>query len=157
MLTASRFYIVGKFILGISRIEQPSKRTFGFYVRVIWRGTQYSKFFSDKKYGGKAEALKAAEDYFDYLDARMPLDSQLGQMTVRNRSGIVGVNRTRSSSRGHYYEYWQATWGAGDKRRSAKFSILKYGEEKAKQLAIETRRRWEAEASTNGTDPGEHH
>ncbi|NJR57625.1 MAG: AP2 domain-containing protein [Cyanobacteria bacterium CRU_2_1] len=113
---------------------------------MFWRGTQYAKFFSDKKYGGKEEALKAAEQHFDELDKQMPLDSPVGRMSVRNRSGIVGVSRTKSTRRGHEYEYWQAWWGSGDYRKSVKFSILKYGEEKAKQLAIEARRAWEREA-----------
>ncbi|MBD2462368.1 AP2 domain-containing protein [Oscillatoria sp. FACHB-1407] len=132
--------------MGISRIEQPEKKHFGYYVRLMWRGKQYAKFFSDKKYGGKQKALKAAEKYFDELDEQMPLDSQVGRMSVRNTSGIVGVSRTKSASRGHRYEYWQARWGSGDNRKSAKFSIHKYGEEKAKQLAIEARQQWEKEA-----------
>ncbi|MDX2214898.1 MAG: AP2/ERF family transcription factor [Oculatellaceae cyanobacterium bins.114] len=132
--------------MGISRIEQPAKKHFGYYVRLMWRGKQYAKFFSDKKYGGKQKALKAAEQYFDELDEQMPLDSQVGRMSVRNTSGIVGVSRTKSASRGHRYEYWQARWGSGDNRKSAKFSIHKYGEEKAKQLAIEARQQWEKEA-----------
>jgi AP2 domain len=131
--------------VGISRIDQPEKKNFGYYVRLTWRGTQYAKFFSDKKYGGKRKALKAAEQYFDELDEQMPLESQVGRMSVRNSSGIVGVSRTKSSSRGHRYEYWQAWWGSGGDRRSAKFSINKYGEDKAKELAIQARQKWEDE------------
>ena len=133
--------------MGISRIEQAEKNHYGYYVRLNWRGTQFAKFFSDKKYGGKRKALKAAEAYFDELDAQMPLDSQVGRMTVRNTSGTVGVNRTKSTSRGHSYEYWQAQWGYGDHRKSAKFSVNKYGEDEAKRLAIETRKKWEQEAT----------
>lgn len=132
--------------MGISRIEQPEKKHFGYYVRLTWRGTQYAKFFSDKKYGGARGALQAAEQYFDQLDEQMPLDSQAGRMSVRNSSGIVGVSRTKSTSRGHRYEYWQARWGSGDDRKSAKFSIHKYGEEQAKQLAINARKQWEKES-----------
>lgn len=131
--------------MGISRIEQPEKKHFGYYVRLTWRGCQYAKFFSDKKYGGKQEALAAAERYFDELDEQMPLDSQVGRMSVRNRSGVVGVSRTKSVSRGHYYEYWQARWGSGNQRKSAKFSIHKYGEEQARELAIKARQAWEQE------------
>jgi hypothetical protein len=132
--------------VGISRIEQPEKNHFGYYVRVFWRGKQYAKFFSDKKHGGKEGALKAAELHFDELDAQMPLDSQVGRMSKRNTSGIVGVSRTRSVSRGHFYECWQARWGSGSERKSAKFSVHKYGEEKARELAIAARQAWEQEA-----------
>jgi hypothetical protein len=133
-------------VVGISRIEQPEKNHFGYYVRLTWRGNQYAKFFSDKKYGGKRAALQAAERHFDELDEQMPLDSQAGRMSVRNSSGIVGVSRTRSTCRGHRYEYWQAWWGSGEHRKSVKFSIHKYGEETAKQLAIKARSQWEQEA-----------
>ncbi len=135
--------------MGISRIEQPEKNHFGYYVRLTWRGQQYAKFFSDKKHGGKRKALRAAEAYFDELDAKMPLDSQIGRMSVRNTSGIVGVSRTVSTSRGHRYAYWQARWGSGAERKSAKFSVQKYGEEGAKQLAIQARQTWEKEAMNN--------
>lgn len=133
--------------MGISRIEQPEKNHFGYYVRLMWRGNQHAKFFSDKKYGGKQQAWKAAEQYFDELDQKMPLDSQVGRMSVRNRSGIVGVSRTKSSRHGHCYEYWQAWWGSGNQRKSVKFSIHKYGETEAKELAIKARKKWEQEAS----------
>jgi hypothetical protein len=44
----------------ISRIDQESKRTHGWYVRVSFQGKEHSKFFSDKKNGGKESALLAA-------------------------------------------------------------------------------------------------
>ena len=44
----------------IARIDQESKGTFGWYVRVGFEGKQHSKFFSDKINGGKNSALRAA-------------------------------------------------------------------------------------------------
>lgn len=132
--------------VGISRIEQFEKSHFGYYVRITRGGKQHAKFFSDARYGGQQRALKAAQIYFNDLTAKLPLPSHIGRKSSRNRSGIVGVNRSKSKRKGHTYEYWQAWWGSGSYRKSAKFSIKKYGTQKAKQLAIEARKTWEAEA-----------
>ncbi len=133
--------------MGISRIEQFEKSHFGYYVRITRSGRQYAKFFSDARYGGQQRAFEFAQRYFDELSAKLPLQSQAGRKSVRNRSGIVGVNRSKSTRKGYTYEYWQAWWGSGSYRKSAKFSIKKYGTEKAKELAIQARKTWEAEAN----------
>lgn len=49
----------------ISRIDQESKNTYGWFVRIRRDGRQISKFFSDGKYGGKDEALKTAREFRD--------------------------------------------------------------------------------------------
>src|SRR5256714_8956965 len=55
---------------GISRIDQPSTRTHGWFVRVNYRGRRdgsygprHQKFFGDATYGGKSKALPAAQAY----------------------------------------------------------------------------------------------
>lgn len=55
---------------GISRIDQPSTRTHGWFVRSGFHtradGTsapRHRKFFGDFTYGGKRRALKAAGEY----------------------------------------------------------------------------------------------
>ena len=55
---------------GISRIDQPSTRTFGWFVRTGFykrrEGTyvpRYRKFFGDVTHGGKRRALRAAQRY----------------------------------------------------------------------------------------------
>jgi hypothetical protein len=52
---------------GISRIDQPSTRTHGYFVRVGYHRTRdgawrpkHRAFFGDAGHGGKAKALKAA-------------------------------------------------------------------------------------------------
>lgn len=47
----------------ICRIDQPEKRTYGWYLRINYQTAAtegYAKFFSDGKYGGKTESLLAA-------------------------------------------------------------------------------------------------
>jgi hypothetical protein len=55
---------------GISRIDQPSTRTHGWFVRVNYHGRRdgsygprHQKFFGDATYGGKRGALRAAQAY----------------------------------------------------------------------------------------------
>jgi hypothetical protein len=58
-------------IPGISRIDQESTRTHGWFVRVGYRRTKqgwrpkHRAFFGDKSHGGKAAALKAAEQWLN--------------------------------------------------------------------------------------------
>ena len=61
---------------GISRIDQPEKRTRGFFVRVSRRGKIHSAFFTDLKYGGKAEALGAAQLHRAKVLAKLRLPVQ---------------------------------------------------------------------------------
>ena len=49
---------------GISRIEQPEKFTFGWYVRYRYQGQIKSKFFSDRKHGGRDKAFMKAKSYY---------------------------------------------------------------------------------------------
>lgn len=55
---------------GISRIDQPSTRTYGWFVRASFYKRRdgsyvprYRKFFGDVTYGGKRRALRAAREY----------------------------------------------------------------------------------------------
>lgn len=52
--------------VGISRIDHPRKRTYGWYVRAYSGSeTRVARFFSDMKYGGRAAALTAALTYHE--------------------------------------------------------------------------------------------
>jgi hypothetical protein len=130
---------------GITRIDQPEKKNHGFYVRVTHRGKNHQKYFPDKSLGGKPKALKAAKAFRDELLSKMPKYKQ--EMASRKKrrikqSGVVGVTHVVSKSlKGKVYEYWQAAWVDGDeKRKTAKFSIARYGGEKALEMAKKARK-----------------
>lgn len=60
---------------GISRIDQESTRTHGFFVRSGWYrrrdgsyGPKHRAFFGDVSYGGKKGALRAAEAWLAQLE-----------------------------------------------------------------------------------------
>lgn len=55
----------------IARIDQEAKRTFGWFVRIRLEGKTHSKFFSDKKSGGKNVALLKAISWREKTRARL--------------------------------------------------------------------------------------
>ncbi|MDF1739762.1 MAG: AP2 domain-containing protein [Verrucomicrobiales bacterium] len=130
---------------GITRIDQPEKKNHGFYVRITHRGKSHQKYFPDKASGGKTKALKAAKEHRDKLLSKMPKYKQEAASKKKRRikqSGVVGVTHVVSKSpKGKSYEYWQAAWASEDgKRKTAKFSITRYGTEKALTMAKKARR-----------------
>jgi hypothetical protein len=59
---------------GISRIDQPSTRTYGWFVRAgFYRRRdgayvpRHTRFFADLTFGGKRRALHAAQAFLDTL------------------------------------------------------------------------------------------
>lgn len=125
--------------MAISRIDQPHKHNHGYFVRVTCNGKTQSKFFPDKSSGGKRVALRAAKECNTELLAWAQAQKKKPRKpTARNSSGIVGVNRATNKNG---EEYWQASWVNGSGiRKNAKFSVKKYGEEKAKRLAKKARK-----------------
>ncbi|MEM6885359.1 MAG: AP2 domain-containing protein [Verrucomicrobiota bacterium] len=129
---------------GISRIDQEEKHNHGWFVRVTRKGKTYSAFFTDKKHGGKGKALAAAKVGLEKLRAKYPPMSRKEFARVQRRktkSGIVGVTRLTKKVKGKDYDFWQATWsprtGVIEKKV---YSITKYGEDKAKKLAVKARK-----------------
>lgn len=133
---------------GISRIDQPSHRTHGFFVRVHQLGKIHSAFFADKKHGGRKQALAAAQAHYFKLRKKLALPRHQSRrwnaevIRRKGKSGIQGVKRVvvRRAS-GWKSKAWVAIWSpkVGVVRR-AQFSVWAYGEERAKQLAIRARR-----------------
>jgi hypothetical protein len=124
---------------GISRIDQAEKKNHGFYVRITHRGKTTQKFFPDKSHGGKAKALRSAKDFRDRAFSKLPKSRREAAANRRNKikqSGVTGVTHVVSkSAAGKVYEYWQAAWTERGKRKTAKFSITRYGDSKALELA----------------------
>ncbi|HKQ06022.1 MAG TPA: AP2 domain-containing protein [Blastocatellia bacterium] len=143
---------------GISRIDQPSRNTFGWYVRVMFNGKQVSKFFSDKVHGSKRQALDAAVTYRDEAEKKLGrprTDRQVIARQTRNTSGIVGVQRRTKVVRTKDGErivskYYVVTWNPEPGRVETIFvPVEKYGERGALLKACSIRR--EKEKQIYGT------
>ena len=133
---------------GISRTEDTRSRTKGWQVAVQRKGKKVRKLFSDSAYGGEAGALHAAQVFRNlFLKENPPLDSAAfaGIKKSHNRSGVVGVSRTIDPETRFLPEmdqkwYWCASWPTDEGPRGRiKFSIAKWGDDKAFELACKAR------------------
>ena len=124
----------------IVRIDQESKRTFGWYVRVRFKGKTHSKFFADKINGGKNSALLAAITWRDKTRKKIGKpQTELHVVTVANNStGVVGV---RLNEKLHRYE---VSWLTRDSRQGkTSVSIKMHGKKEAFKRACKIRKQKE--------------
>jgi hypothetical protein len=120
----------------ISRIDQDSKRTHGWYTRISFHGKTYSKFFSDKKSGGKNLALLSALAWRDLTRAKIgkPQSDRHIVTVARNNTGIVGVRLNEKMSR------YEVSWVNPDGRQGkTTVSFNKRGKAAALKLAVRKR------------------
>lgn len=133
-------------IKGLSRIEYGSSK--GWLVRAYRNNATYSKLFSDTVYGGKIKAKKAAMAYKKELYSKVRTiektrsSRRIVHNNARNKSGILGVCRTKKrSASGNVHEYYSVSWRPSpNTQKCTTFSITKYGEKKALNLAIALRK-----------------
>jgi len=132
---------------GVSRIDSGS--THGWFVRGYRNGKTYSKLFSDLKCGGKRKAQQMARDYRDELHTKLskipakPRGRRIVYRDSRNTTGVLGVCRTaKKSASGKVIECYSVSWRPEPGvQKCTSFSIRKYGEKKALQLATSHRRK----------------
>lgn len=132
---------------GISRIDSQS--THGWFVRGYRNGKTFSRLFSDRKWGGKEEALRAARSFRDELHQQisgMPRQPRTRRVVLhdsRNNTGVLGVCRTaKKTPSGKLSECYSVSWRPEPGvQKCTSYSINKYGEKKAFQLAVAHRRR----------------
>lgn len=104
--------------------------THGWQVRVKRHNEQYTKYFSDKKFGGKQEAMETAVAYRDELLEELPepQDPVKKSAQARSKTGVVGLNFChKDDGSGTLKPYVQISWLEDDgTRRSAAFSVNKW-------------------------------
>lgn len=123
---------------GIYRTDSDRNGTHGWVVFAQRRRQVFTKHFSDGMHGGKREAYRAARKYRGRLiDEHIGLTRAEYASILRrnNTSGVPGVCKYGS---GHWVAFWPTVPG---KTRRVKFSVAKYGEKKAFELAVAARRR----------------
>lgn len=133
---------------GIIRIDRDASRKHLWQVSIQRRNRIYTKNFPDQRYGGKQQALAAAQVYRDALLVQhAPLTRQVHCAILKknNRSGVAGVTRIVSIDRRWRNvaraAYWVARWpGEGGTVKQRRFAVTKYGERGAFLKAVEARR-----------------
>jgi len=131
----------------IARIDQASKQTYGWYVRVRFNGKTHSKLFSDLKHGGRAASLLAAIAWRDSTEKEIgkPRTDRNIVTISKTNEGVVGVRLNEKLNR--YEVSWVTLQG---KQGKTTVSILRHGKEKAFELACEIREQREKERLTMG-------
>jgi len=132
---------------GICRIDQPSHRTHGFFVRLQRKGKIHSAFFTDQMHGGREQALAAAQAHVRKLAAKLGTPVRMSRRAwaeIRRRKGVSGIHGVqrivdRRSKRPRIY--WKANWSPEPYVvRRRQFSARKYGALEARRRAIRARR-----------------
>ncbi len=139
---------------GLTRVDHDGKKMYGWLVRAYGGGQTFSKYFSDRRYGGKVQSRKMAvmhlkkmsmeinERFADYVPRQnQPLYRKKPGRT--NKTGVVGIHRCETVNHGKSVTYWAATWNEDGKPKDKKFYFGNgtRDEEEAKKLAIEWRAR----------------
>ncbi|MBU0728869.1 MAG: AP2 domain-containing protein [Proteobacteria bacterium] len=126
----------------IARIDQESKRTHGWYVRVRYYGKTHSKFFSDGKCGGRYSSLLSALAWRDETEKKLgKVRTDKHIVTVSNtKTGVVGVRLNEKLNR------YEVSWvNPHSKQGKTSVSIRKHGKKKAFELACSIRKTKETE------------
>ncbi|MBI1907209.1 MAG: AP2 domain-containing protein [Rhodocyclales bacterium] len=127
---------------GISPYWGEGRKQRGWKLDIRRRGVMFHRSFNARDYGGLDGALQAALALRDEIDREHPLMSKrewCATLRSTNTSGVPGVpGVSRVSDRTG--EHWKAHVYLSDGRQKTRqFSIAKYGEDRAYQLAVEAR------------------
>lgn len=113
----------------------------GWLVAIGRRGKYWRRYFSDRAAGGQAAGLRAALRWRDELINTLPPPIRFRRGPGRSRSGVVGVHLSRERTRaGRPMSRYVATWHDGRRPFKRTFSVAKFGERRARAMAIKTRR-----------------
>ena len=131
----------------LHRVDHAASSTHCWRVTIRRRNEVIRRDFSDGVYGGREQAFQAALLYRNTVAETHPPFGKLEYCKIlkkSNRSGVSGLTRVDrlelSKGRRMRRLYWEVQWPIGNGRsRHRKFSILKYGEEGAYQLALTAR------------------
>jgi hypothetical protein len=128
----------------ITRFDHPAKHTYGYFVRIQWKGERRAKFFSDNVYGDRLAALDAALEWRNKTEKELgkPRTDRLVIGTTESSSGIRGVRRREEGHTVYYEATWVTTIG---KLGRTRFSVNRHGEKRALQLARKAREQHERE------------
>jgi len=134
----------------IARIDQLSKRTHGWYVRVRFLGKTHSKFFSDRKCGSRESSLKAAVEWRNKMEKKLgKVRTNRHMVTVSNSgTGVVGVRLNEKLNR--YEVSWVTLLG---KQGKTSVSIAKHGKKEAFKRACAIRQDREKLRLESGNKP----
>lgn len=136
--------------LNLTRFSYESTGFKGWRVSVTRHGEVFTRYFSDRQAGSMKKSQEAAQKcltaFLSKLDAapvvttrRKPTGKQTG--VTENTLIKAGTKEAKVS--------WVASWPEDGRRKVVKFPVSKYGARKAKQMALDARRKAEERLGLN--------
>ena len=120
-------------------VNYPEHGQVGYVVRLNRRGKRVYRIFNYSQFASKDATRKAAAQYARKLDKEFPRLSRQELATIRGKKNS-GVRRVVNRSAGRDYAFWEASWSPKPNQvKRVKFSVKKYGNERAKKLAMSAR------------------
>jgi hypothetical protein len=131
---------------GIYRTDSDRSGTHGWIVFAQRRRQVFTKHFADGVHAGRNQAYRAASEYRTRLisEYRTRLIKEHVGLTRAEYASILRRNNTSGApgvckyGSGHWVAFWPTVPG---RTQRVKFSVAKYGEKKAFELAVAARRR----------------
>ncbi len=121
-------------------VKDKNGRPYAWKIEIQRSGKVHAQVFDFVEHGGEIAALEAAEIMRNQLVLKMPLSftyESRQRLMPHNTSGHAGVYRVQSNQ----IDYWRATTRIHGYNLSKSFRIDRYGEEEAKQMALQERER----------------
>jgi hypothetical protein len=120
-----------------------SRQPEGWSINVARGGEKFSDYCGDAVWGGRAQALVAAQRFRDELLERVAADTRVRRQPQKGRpseTGVVGVWSEPHVVGGRVYERYVASWQDPEKElRRRRFLVERYGRDRAFALAVEAR------------------
>ena len=124
--------------MGITRYDYAKMH--GWWVRIHHDEVQFQELFYDSQHQSISEGLKAAIEYRHEVLSSLPLEKKIKTANFKTVSPIPDERIHRKIEKGVNQPYicWKTTWyDESYKVRTKRFSVLKYGENEAKNMALE--------------------
>ena len=117
---------------GISRIDRDENSTYGWFVRIYRDNKIISKFFSDKKHGGRDIALAMAKQWRNEMYQEHPREDVpfFTEPLPTNTTGVHGVTSSHDF------------WGTGSNRRKMPYYSVFWAERRGKHLTKRFYHHW---------------
>jgi hypothetical protein len=127
------------------RVNYPEHGQVGFLVKLNRQKHQVYEVFNFSRFKTKTECRRAAERFARQMDKKYPRLSRQQMAELRRSNfgnGIIGVRRCTKVVNKKPYKFWEATWSPQRNVVKKKlFSIAKYGNSRARKLALAARKK----------------
>jgi hypothetical protein len=129
----------------VYRVVYPKEKIDGYLAKVVRRSARLQKIFQLSKFKhDHRRCIKAASAAVSAFSEINPTLSrrELAELPKVKKDGDlpVGVRRVRKKVKSRFYHFYEASWSpAPNQQKTKRFSVDLYGEDVARDLALESR------------------